>query len=84
MSKKYPNLFYGDVITLASVGEHSGSFSKTFARIADFYQERINVMTKRLPSILEPLLLVVMTMVVGFVAVSIILPIYEFTQSANM
>lgn len=82
--EQYPHLFYGDVITLAAVGEHSGSFATTFTRIADFYQQRIDTMTKRLPSVIEPLLLVVMTFLVGFVAVAIILPVYEFTQGTTL
>ena len=78
--EKYPRLFYGDVIMLVSVGERTGSYVTIFNRIAEFYRQHITMITKRLPSIIEPLLLVVMTILIGFVAIAIVLPIYEFTQ----
>ena len=80
---KYPKLFYGDVIILVSVGERTGSYVTIFNRIAEFYRQRITLITKRLPSVIEPLLLVVMTVLIGFVAIAIVLPIYEFTQGVS-
>lgn len=82
--ERYPHLFYGDVIMLVSVGERTGSYVTIFNRIAEFYSQNIFAVTKRLPSIIEPLLLVVMTVLIGFVAIAIILPIYEFTQGVAM
>lgn len=76
----YPNLFYGDILMLVSVGERTGSYVTIFNRIALYYRQSITTTTKRLPSIIEPLLLVVMTILIGFVAIAIVLPIYEFTQ----
>jgi type IV pilus assembly protein PilC len=81
--EKYPRLFYGDVIMLVSVGERTGSYVTIFNRIAEYYRQHINTITKRLPSIIEPLLLVVMTLLIGFVAIAIVLPIYEFTQGIS-
>lgn len=63
------------------VGERTGRLPETLLYLGDFYEEEIDTFTKNLTTILEPLLLLGIGLVVGFVALAIISPIYELTGS---
>lgn len=63
------------------VGENTGKLSETFLYISDIYEEEMDDLTKNLSTIVEPLLLIFMGVLVGFIAVSIITPIYGITQN---
>ncbi len=75
----YPNVFY----SLVLVGEKSGSLHESFAHLAEFYSKQVQVKAKRLPVIIEPVLLVAIGLVVLFVGVAIISPIYELTAGVG-
>lgn len=62
------------------VGESTGKLSETLTYLADIYEEEIDDITKNLSTTLEPMLLIFMGILVGFVAISIITPIYGITQ----
>jgi type IV pilus assembly protein PilC len=78
--EKYPDLFHPEFILLTSVGEQSGKVTATFRRLSAHYEEQINTAVKQLPAVIEPVLLIFMTALVGFVAISIVLPIYEYSS----
>jgi type IV pilus assembly protein PilC len=69
---------------MLSVGEGTGSLSDAFLFLADVYEVEVEEMTKNLTSLLEPVLLVFMGGLVGFVAVSVITPIYNITQNIRL
>ncbi len=62
------------------VGEQTGNLSGTFGYLSDMYEEEISDLTKNLTTLIEPVLMVVMGIIVGFIAISIITPIYGITQ----
>lgn len=64
---------------MVGVGEQSGRFEETLFYLADFYEEEVDVATKALSTAIEPLLLALIGLVVGFLALSIITPIYNIT-----
>lgn len=78
---KYPNLFPRLLISLIIVGERTGSLSEILITFADFYEEEVDNKLKDLTAILEPALLLVMGLMVGAIAFSIILPIYQLVGS---
>jgi len=78
---KYPSLFPPMVAQMVMVGETTGNLSETFLYLSEFYEGEVNDFTKNLSNVLEPLLMVVMGVIVGFVALSIITPIYQVTQT---
>lgn len=78
--KKY---FPTIVSRMTRVGEHSGNLSEVLEYLADFYEQEVDNTTKNLSNVLEPALLVVIGLVVGFVAISIINPIYELTSKVT-
>ena len=82
MSKK-PKLFPVVMSQMIEVGESTGKLSETFLYISDIYEEEMDDMTKNLSTVVEPLLLIFMGVLVGFIAISIITPIYGITQHLN-
>ena len=60
-------------------GEKSGQMAASLLTIADFMDEENDVVVRSLTSILEPVILIVMGLVVGFMAMSMFLPLFEMT-----
>lgn len=73
----FPELFPSLLISLITVGERTGSLEEILITFADFYEEEVDNQLKELTSILEPVLLLIMGLMIGSIAVSIILPIYQ-------
>lgn len=65
---------------MVAVGEQTGDLQASLMYLSELYEEDINDLTKNLTTLLEPILMVVMGLIVGFIAVSIITPIYGITQ----
>lgn len=72
-------LFPVTVSKMIQVGEKTGNLEHTLLHLAEFYEKEIDNVTKNLSNILEPILLIVIGLVVGFIAIAIILPIYKLT-----
>jgi type IV pilus assembly protein PilC len=68
---------------MSKVGERSGTLAETLDYLADFYENEVDTVTKNLSTMLEPALLVTIGLTVGFVAMSIINPIYELTSKVG-
>ncbi len=69
--------FPGMVVQMVAVGEQTGALDTMLNKIADFYEEEVDVAVSSLTSLLEPLLMVVVGGLVGIVLVSMYLPIFE-------
>lgn len=78
-----PDLFPSMVSELVAIGEKTGSLSDTFLYLATYYENEVDDLTKNLSGALEPLLMVFMGVIVGFVALSVITPIYAITQNLH-
>ena len=68
---------------MISIGEKSGNLSNTLIYLSEYYESEFDEQTKNLSSSIEPVLMIVMGILVGFVAISIITPIYGITQHLN-
>lgn len=64
------------VVSMLKIGEESGSLDLVLSKTADYYDEELDTAIQRLVGMLEPLLIVVMGIVVGFVVVSIAQPMF--------
>ncbi|MCX6784805.1 MAG: type II secretion system F family protein [Candidatus Komeilibacteria bacterium] len=78
--KKYPKLFPPLLIQMTAAGEESGSVDDLFVELAQFYEEEINDTMRTLPSLLEPILILLIGAAVATMAVAILLPMYSITQ----
>jgi len=80
---KRPDLFPILLSQMIEVGENTGNLTQTLLYLNNFYETEVDEITKNLSTILEPLLLIIMGVIVGFVAIAIITPIYSITQSVS-
>ena len=78
-----PDLITPAVQEVLRNGEQSGQVGRPLLGLADFLDEENEVIVKSLTSILEPIILIVLGIVVGFVALSMFLPLFDLTSAAN-
>jgi type IV pilus assembly protein PilC len=71
------------VVQMIAVGEETGKVDEMLLKVADFYETEVDATIKALTSIIEPILIVVLGVLVGFVAVSVISPIYDLVGQAS-
>jgi len=67
-------------VEMISVGEQSGNMETMLFRVADAYEKEVEANILLVTSLLEPAMILVMGAVVGFIVVSILLPIFEMNQ----
>lgn len=67
-------------IQMIQVGEQSGELEKMLSKIADVFENEVETIIMRLTSYLEPVMILVMGGIVGFIVLSICLPIFEMNQ----
>jgi type IV pilus assembly protein PilC len=66
---------------LVGVGEKTGKLDEALLYLADFYEAEVESTSRNMTTLLEPLLLLAIGLLVGFVALAIITPIYELSGS---
>jgi len=71
------------VVQMFAAGEESGNMEDTLKKVSQYYDREIPIAIKRAFSIIEPLILVAMGGLVLFIALSVLLPIYQFGTSIN-
>jgi type IV pilus assembly protein PilC len=70
-------IFPAMVTHMVGVGEETGALDEMLDRIAEFYEEQVEAAVKSLMSILEPILIIVIGAMVGFIVISMYLPLFE-------
>jgi general secretion pathway protein F len=78
---KSTGLFPPMVCHVIATGEHTGAMETTLFNISDMYDTQLEATLKALTSLLEPLILVIMGALIGFVVMAILLPIFEINQA---
>ena len=68
---------------MISVGEASGKLEESFLYLADYLEDETETQAKNAAAFLEPVLLLFIGLIVGFVALAVILPIYSLTGSIH-
>jgi type IV pilus assembly protein PilC len=63
------------------VGEETGKIDKVSYKLADYFEAEVDNMLKNLTVLIEPIVLVILGVGVGFIVLSVILPIYKLTTS---
>lgn len=77
---KRRKIFPEIVTQIISVGEHSGNLSGSLIYLSEMYESELDDFTKNLGNMVEPILMIIMGVLIGFIAISIITPIYGITQ----
>jgi type IV pilus assembly protein PilC len=68
---------------MIDVGEETGELDKMLLKIADNYEEDIDVAVASLVSLLEPLMVVLLGSIVGFIVIALFLPLVKLIESVN-
>jgi len=74
-------LFPPIVIHIMATGQMSGSIESGLMDIADMYDDEVEMTAKTLTSLIEPVILLIMGAVIGFIVLAILLPIFEINQA---
>jgi type IV pilus assembly protein PilC len=68
------------VVQMISAGEESGKLGEVLDEISAYYQKQLKDQIKAVTSMIEPIMILFMGTVVGFIAMAIILPIFKMSQ----
>jgi type IV pilus assembly protein PilC len=78
-SKVFPPM----VVRMIDVGERTGALESMLDKVAEFYEEQVDAVVSSLTSIIEPVLIVFLGLVVGFIVISMFMPMFEMIQHIN-
>jgi general secretion pathway protein F len=77
---KRSGVFPPMVAQMAAIGERSGDLEAMLFRVADTYEHQVEMAISGALSLLEPLMILLMGTVVGFIVLAILLPIFQASQ----
>jgi len=75
-SEWFPPMF----VQMIAVGEQSGNLEGMLKKVSQAYERDVEIAILGMTSLIEPLMIVVMGLAVGFIVLSILLPIFEMNQ----
>jgi len=76
-----PEAFPVMVTQMIGVGEETGALETMMTKIADFYEEQVETAVKALTSILEPIMILIVGAIVGFIVIAMYLPMFKVYDS---
>jgi len=74
-------VFPGMVCSMIGVGEETGALDTMLEKIADFYEDQVESAVKQLTSILEPVMIILVGAIVGFIVISMYMPLFKVYDS---
>ena len=79
--REVPEAFPVMVTQMVGVGEETGALEAMMSKIADFYEDQVAAAVKALTSILEPVMIIFVGGIVGFVVIAMYLPMFKVYDS---
>ncbi|SHJ82622.1 type II secretion system F family protein [Tepidibacter formicigenes] len=70
--------------SMIKIGEESGSLDEILEKTANFYDEEVETALEQFTKLLEPLMIVVMAVVVGFIVIAMVLPMFDMMNTIEM
>jgi len=71
------------VVNMIDVGEETGELDTMLAKIADVYDEEVNVLVESLLSLLEPIMIVILGLIVGSIVIALFLPMIKLLETLS-
>jgi type IV pilus assembly protein PilC len=81
--KEHPKFFNKSFIKMVEVGERTGTLEDNLSYLHKFYTDRVDDITNNIVTFIEPLLLILVGVIIGFLGISVIVPIYQLMSSIN-
>jgi type II secretory pathway component PulF len=78
-SKLFPQL----MVDLVRIGEETGDVPGALNNLADTYESELQIGLRVMTQLIEPLLIIVMAVVVGFLLISILLPLFQLISQIH-
>lgn len=79
--KGYPKLYSPMASRMVEVGERAGKLDTMVGRVAQYYEKSVSTSLENLSSVIEPVLLLSIGLIVGFVAIAVLTPIWRFSET---
>jgi type II secretory pathway component PulF len=77
VSREFPPM----IIRMIGVGEESGALTQTLEKVANFYDKEVSSTIQRIFTLFEPIMIVVMGGIVGTIALSVFLPMFQMAEA---
>ena len=74
-------LFPPMVIHMVAIGEETGNIESMLENVANYYEDDVQVATEQMMALMEPMIIVVMAVVVGFMIMAILQPMFTLYES---
>jgi type IV pilus assembly protein PilC len=78
------DIFPPMVDSMIKIGEESGSLDEILYKTADFYDDEVEVALQKMTTLLEPLLLVFMAIVIGFIVIAMAMPMFDMVNTIEI
>lgn len=75
----FPNM----LVQMLGVGEDSGAMDAMLDKVADFYDDQVDTATKQLSAMMEPLMIVIMGIILGFMVIALYMPMFTIYNSIS-
>ncbi|WP_234978603.1 type II secretion system F family protein [Anaerosalibacter sp. Marseille-P3206] len=72
------------VYSMINVGEESGSLDEILLKTADFYDEEVETSLEKMTTMLEPILIVIMAFIIGFIVIAMAMPMFDMVNTIEM
>jgi len=69
---------------MIKIGEQSGGIDSMLGKVADFYEKEVDAAIKAIQTLIEPILMVMMAFMIGFIVIAVLLPIYGLANTSAM
>lgn len=77
------NVFPPMVTRMIDVGEKTGALESMLTKVADFYEDQVSTAVAGLTSLIEPLLIVFLGVVIGFIVIAMFMPMFKMIELLN-
>lgn len=80
---KAMDIFPPMVDSMINIGEESGALDEILYKTADFYEDEVEMSLQRMTTLIEPVLLVFMAVIIGFIVIAMAMPMFEMVNAVQ-
>lgn len=81
---KKGNMLSATTLEMLTIGEESGKLSETIGSLKDSYQDRFDNKIRKISALIEPVLIIVMSIIIGFIIIGVALPVMNMSQYVDL